>query len=254
MKPWHRLTALVAIVASPAFGQSLLSSSTPFGTQPSSVAPILPAAAGRSPGFFLMLDSSIGSSAGLGYKLPDTTFGFSIEKAVGQKFEVQVSAAYSPTHKYITNDGESLLAGASGLYWVNWRFAVLGGAKFSQLWTSQFEKVAFYPVAGLVFRTMWMHENAGRIYVTYEFPTGCVWATASNPCVIQSSRLTGVNFNPEFRVFSHTRAGLEMGIWHFCDQGNPQDPAAGRSCHVTGTTAIKFRFEIGRKEDTGHYY
>jgi hypothetical protein len=201
-----------------------------------------------------MFDSSIGSSAGLGYKLPDTAFGFSIEKPVGRRFEIQLSSAFSPTHKYITNDGESLLASGSGLFWVNWKFAVLGGVNFSRLWTSQFDKSAIYPVAGVVLRTMWMHENAGRIYVTYEFPTGCVWATATNPCTIQSSRLQGVNFNPEFRVFAHTRVGLVMGFWYFCDQSNQFDPAAGRSCHFTGTSSKKFRFEIGRKEDVGHYY
>jgi hypothetical protein len=189
-----------------------------------------------------MFDSSIGSSAGLGYKLPDTAFGFSIEKSVGRKYEFQLSSGFSPTHKYITNDGESLLASGAGLYWVNWKFAVLGGVNLSRLWTSQFEKSAIYPVAGIVMRTIWMHENAGRIYITYEFPTGCVWATASNPCNIQSSRLQGVKFNPEFRVFAHTRVGLEMGFWHFCDQSNQFDPAAGRSCHITGTSAIKFRF------------
>jgi hypothetical protein len=38
--------------------------------------------------------------------------------------------------------------------------------------------------------------------------------------------------------------GLEAGIYHFCDEGNPYDAQAGRKCHMGGTMLITFSFEF----------
>lgn len=61
----------------------------------------------------------------------------------------------------------------------------------------------------------------GRMYISYVFGTGCVWATESNPCSIQPSRLQGVEVDQEFRVWPHLRVALLYGFYNYCDQGNP---------------------------------
>jgi hypothetical protein len=107
----------------------------------SSTSPYIPPShAGRRADFRLLFDSSVGTDAGLGFKLPFTTFGFTIEKPIGSRFEVQLNADFSPTHKLLTNDGLSLLFGAQGLYWLDRRLGVVGGMRFSRLLTSQFNK------------------------------------------------------------------------------------------------------------------
>jgi hypothetical protein len=208
------------------------------------IAQIPPAPAGRMPGNLWMVDSSIGTDAGLGYKLPSLRYGISLERPITSRIELQVSTTYSPDHKFITNDGNSFLASAQSLFWINHRVAAVGGMHFSRLWTSQFNKSAFFPLVGIAIRDRWMGELPGRMYITYEFPTGCVWATAGNPCLLQSNRLQGVNFDQEFRVWPHLRVALLYGFYNFCDQGNPFAPNVPRSCHYTVTSALQFRFEF----------
>jgi hypothetical protein len=199
----------------------------------------------------LLFDASIGDASGLGYKVPDLVFGLALERPIGSRFEVQANLDYSPDRKYITNDGRSFLAGARGVVWLSHRIAITGGMNYSALWTSRFDKSAHYPVAGVLLRDSWL-GLPGRMYVTYLFPTGCVLASPSNPCRIQSNRLKGVEFNQEFRLWPHLRAGVQMGFYHFCDQGNPLAAYAPRACHMTGTTAVRFRFEFPKGNDAAY--
>lgn len=209
-----------------------------------------PAPAGWMPGNIWMLDSSVGTDAGLGHVLPSLRYGVSLERSITPRVELQVSAAYSPDHTFTTNDGNSLLASGQGLFWFNHRFAAVGGMHFARLWTSQFDKSAFFPLAGIAIRDRWMGELPGRMYIYYEFPTGCVLATATNPCNIQSNRLQGANFDQEFRVRPHLRVGFLFGFYHSCDQGNPFAPNVPRSCHYTVTSALQFRFEFANLGST----
>src|SRR5216684_625961 len=188
----------------------------------------------------LLLDTEIGSETSLGYKLPSTAFGPSLEIPVAKQMEFQVSSAYSPDRKAITNDGNSLKLSASAIGFANYRVGFIATIERNWLWTSQFDKSAWLPSAGVVIR----NDGAGRSYLTYVFPTGCVWATPSNPCKIQSNRLQGIELRQDIRSSSHIRWGFRAGFYRFCDQGNPNDPQAGRKCHFATTALATLRFEF----------
>jgi hypothetical protein len=188
----------------------------------------------------LLLDMEIGSETSLGYKLPSTAFGPSLEIPVAKRMEFQASSAYSPDRKAITNDGNSLKVSGSAIGFANRQMGFVATIERNWLWTSQFDKSAWLPSAGVVIR----NDGAGRSYLTYVLPTGCVWATPSNPCKIQSNRLQGIEIRQDIRSASHIRWGFKVGFYRFCDQGNPNDPPAGRKCHFAATTLVTLRFEF----------
>jgi hypothetical protein len=164
----------------------------------------------------LLLDMEIGSETSLGYKLPSTAFGPSLEIPVAKRMEFQASSAYSPDRKAITNDGNSLKVSGSAIGFANRQMGFVATIERNWLWTSQFDKSAWLPSAGVVIR----NDGAGRSYLTYVLPTGCVWATPSNPCKIQSNRLQGIEIRQDIRSASHIRWGFKVGFYRFCDQGN----------------------------------
>jgi hypothetical protein len=116
------------------------------------------------------------------------------------------------------------------------------GLGHAWLWTSEFNETSWQPSAGAVARTT--YGSAGRLYLNYIFPTGCVWATKSNPCMIQSKRLQGPEITQEFQVLPHLRWGIEAGAFHFCDQSNENDRSIPRTCHWAFTEMVDFRFEF----------
>jgi hypothetical protein len=191
-----------------------------------------------------LVDAGIGTAAGLGFKLPDTNYDLALEKPIRSRFEYQASLGYSPSKKLITGDGNSFLASTQGLFWVRHNVALIGGYRYSKLWTSQFIKSGSYRLVGVAIREYSDKFGPGRTYITYEFPTGCVLATPSNPCTIQSNRLQGFNVSQEFHTTSHLRIAAQYGIYHFCDQGNPFAPNVPRSCHMTFTSQLVFRIAI----------
>jgi hypothetical protein len=188
----------------------------------------------------LLFDTEIGTQTSLGYKLPSTAFGPSLEIPVAKRMEFQVSSDYSPDRKAITNDGNSLKLSGSAIGFANHQIGFMATIERNWLWTSQFDKSAWLPSAGVVIRS----DGAGRLYLTYVFPTGCVWATPSNPCKIQSNRLQGIELRQDVRSASHARWGFKIGFYRFCDQGNPNDPQAGRKCHFAETALATLRFEF----------
>jgi hypothetical protein len=189
-----------------------------------------------------LLDAEVGSQASLGYKNPSTAFGPSIEIPLAKRLEFQASGAYSPDRKAITNDGQSLKVGSSAIGFANYRLGFIATLERNWLWTSQFDKSGWLPSAGVVIRNDYF--GPGRLYLTYVVPTGCVWATPSNPCKIQSNRLQGIELRQDIRSPSHTRWGFRAGFYRFCDQGNPNDPQAGRKCHFAATALATLRFEF----------
>jgi hypothetical protein len=189
-----------------------------------------------------LFDSEIGTEANLGYKNPSTAYGFSVEQPLGKRFELQTSVYYSPDKKLITNNGNSLLVSGSGIVWATSRVGLFGNYGYTWLWTSQFDKSGSDPSAGAVIRDSLY--GPGRLYVSYLFPTGCVWATPRNPCKIQSNRTQGVQLSQEMRISSHIRVGIEGGLYHFCDQSNENEPAIPRVCHWGGTELVFFQFEL----------
>src|SRR6266436_3225927 len=193
----------------------------------------------------LLLDTEVGSQASLGYRLPSSAFGPSLEIPVAKRMEFQVSSDYSPDRKAITNDGNSLKVSGSAIVFANYRVGFIATIERNWLWTSQFDKSAWLPSAGVVIR----NDGAGRSYLTYVLPTGCVWATPSNPCKTQSNRLQGIEIRQDIRSSSHIRWGFKVGFYRFCDQGNPNDPQAGRTCHfaTTALATLRFEFHLGSK-------
>ena len=190
----------------------------------------------------LLLGAEAGSETSLGYKFPSIAVGPGIEIPFAQRFEFQAHAQYSPDAKYITNNGNSLNLDASVIGFATRKFGLTGSVKRSWLWTSQFNERAWYPSAGIVLRNDYW--GPGRLWLSYVFPTGCVWATPGHPCTLQSKRLQGVELNQEVRANSHFRWGFRGGVYHFCDQSNPNDPQAGRNCHLGFAALATFRFEF----------
>jgi hypothetical protein len=143
--------------------------------------------AGKKLGTRQLLDSDIGSDAGLGFKAPHVTVGPSVERPIGLRFELQGSIQYSPDKKSITNDGNSLPVQGLGIFWINGRFGIRGVLRHSNLWTSQFNKRTFGPAAGVVIREHF-ERMAGRLYISFLMPAGCEWGP---DCRIKSKGLVG---------------------------------------------------------------
>jgi hypothetical protein len=199
----------------------------------------------------LLLDAEVGSETALGYELPSIWLGSSIEIPVEKRFELQAAGAYSPDKKQITNDGHLASMSGTAIGFINQRAGLTASVESSWLWTSQFDKAALFPSAGVVVRNDYF--GPGRFYISYIFPTGCVAATASDPCRIQSNRLQGVTVRQDVRSFSHTRWGFESGFYHFCAEGNPNEPEISRNCHwgVTGMAIVRFEFHLGNRSRGG---
>jgi hypothetical protein len=195
----------------------------------------------------LLLDVEAGSQGSLGYKSPSSAFGPSVEIPAAKRLEFQAGAAYSPDRKNITNDGQSLKLSGSAIGFANYRMGFIATLERNWLWTSQFDKSAWLPSAGIVMRNDYF--GPGRLYLAYVFPTGCVWATPSNPCKIQSNRLQGIELRQDVRSASHVRWGFKGGFYRFCDQGNPNARQAGRKCHFAATVVatLRFEFHLGNK-------
>lgn len=192
----------------------------------------------------LLFDTSIGSDTALGYKFPSTTFGFSVEIPIAKHVELQASTIFSPAKKFITNDGYSVKVNGTA---INNKFGFSASVERSWLWTSQFDKRSLFPSAGVVVRNDFL--GPGRFYISYLFPTGCVWAMATNPCKLQSKRLQGVQLRGESRAASHLRVGVGGGLYRFCDQANPYEPSTGRICHfaLTAMTSLRFEFHLTKR-------
>lgn len=198
--------------------------------------------------FRMFLDTDIGVRAELGFIPPSSDFGASFEYPLWQKLELQGAGSFSPDHKQITHDGHSFSLTGTAIVWPSWRVGVLGEVGYGRLWTSQFAEAGTTPTIGVVIRTR--YEYPGRLYFRYSFPTGCVWATPSNPCTLQSKRLQGPTIRQEFQFRPHVRWGVEAGIYHFCDQSNEDEPSIPRTCHWAGTELlfIQFQFPAARRD------
>jgi hypothetical protein len=210
---------------------------------PSGGLQVQPTPAGSAPPASRVLaDAQIGGASGLGYHLPDLGFGATLEWPVVKRFEAQAAFSWSPDRKYITNDGNEVQTGGKALFWLNRWAGLTGEVRYNRLWTSQFDKQSWSPSGGFVLRDNWF-GLPGRFYADYVFPTGCQWATTTNPCTIQSNRLHGIEFFQEIRIYRHWRLGFK-GAWaSFANQGNPLQPMP-RVWNNTGTVDAVIRYEF----------
>ena len=229
-------------------------------TSPTSV--VSPITAGNDGAFDLharwLVDSELGTYAGLGFTPPHSAFGSSIEVPLSQRFEVQAAIRFSPDPKLITNDGRALVASTIGIVWVNRYFGVTGQASYSHLWTDEFNKTAWLPAPGVAFRLKFL-GNPTRMYLDYVIPTGSIDGHG-----IESSRLQGPEYYVESRLASvgpmTIRFGLKWNVYHFLEQGNSQcDGTLGgtatcsRTGHTTAVTAVTLRFEKTKKASNQLY-
>jgi hypothetical protein len=205
-------------------------------------------ATGRQSETRWLFESAIGSEAGLGFRLPHVALGIGFERPIRNQFELQGSISYSPDRKYITNDGNSVLARGAAIYWATEKLGLMGSVHCSRLWTSQFTKGGCWPVPGVVVRSDYFGPS--RIYMDYVIPTGCQWGPN---CMIQSSRTQGPEFEMEARMWPHFRLGFHIGVYRILEESNPLKPEIPRTAVWTGDAFATFKFEFPAGQMTGYY-
>ena len=193
----------------------------------------------------LNLGASIGNARSLGYKFPSTDFNVDGVFPIKGRVELSAGATYSPDHKYLTNDGNQLGVGATAVLWPTHRFGLEYSYDYSWLWTSQFSKSGRNFTPAVVIHDS-LDGQPGRLYVGYILPSGCVWATSSNPCTIQSGRLQGVSVGQTVQMSPRTAFSISTDVVHFCDQSNPNAPSIPRTCHIGGDMYISLWFRFSR--------
>jgi hypothetical protein len=201
-----------------------------------------------SPRFFF--DTDIGTRTDLGFLPPASDFGASFELPAWQRVEFQGMVSYSPDRKRITHDGHSIDASGTGIVWINSRVGASADFEGYRLQTSQFLKAGWRPSAGIAIRTNFL--TPGRFYADYWIGTGCVWATPSSPCKVQSNRISGPTITQEWQMWPHVRIGLNSGIYNFCDQTNPNVPIP-RTCQWGGTALVFMRLQLGPSGSVAMY-
>lgn len=196
-----------------------------------------------------LLSGQIGGADRLGVVGPSTWFGPGVEIPLRKRVEFHASATYSPDHNVITHDGNGLSVEGTGVAWLTNRFGASATYSRTWLWTSAFNKDARNVAPGVVVRDNFAFPS--RSYISYLLPTGCVWATPSNPCLMQSSRDQGLQFTRESLISKHSRFAINAQFIHFCDRSNPNAPSIPRACHYAPTIYLEMKLELpGRRIDT----
>lgn len=247
----------------------------------------VPASTSAGYGARLLLDYEIGCDGGLGFKCPHIGVGASGEvPLLADRLELLPAFTFSPDHKTFSDTGHSIGATAAAAVWFTHRAGAYGGVKWSAYWSTQphgqvctvevsdsfsipnsklqvascspvyttpLYKSGVIPFVGAVIRDGWF-ASPGRLYVSYLFPTGCVWAAQCTLPAdgVQSNRIQGIRGDQEFRLYRLTEhSAMRFGIvaeWvNFCDQSNPQ-VITKRICHNTGAISMTVRLELGHPE------
>jgi len=190
----------------------------------------------------ILFDADIGTRGELGFIPPSSDFGIAFEWPIWKRLEIQGSGSFSPDRKQITQDGHSIDISETQILWVSTRFGLSAEVDYHSLWTSQFLKKGWHPYPGFVARTRYF--SPGRFYASMAIPTGCVWATPTNPCRLQSNRTVGPIFMQEWQARPRIRIALQGEVLHFCDQSNENEPQIPRICHWAGTEMFVVRFQF----------
>ena len=225
----------------------ILSSSPLFAQAPKDEAP---------PSYLVSVSLDIGSAKQLGFKPPFLAVTTGIDKPVGRHFEIGAGVAYSPSRKYVTNDGNGFAWNAEATWFPRWRVGISGGVGESYLWTSQFHKSGWLVYPSVTVRNSF-GTMPGRFSITYVVPRGCVWAAECTLPAngIQSNRTQGPEFAQEFRAHElgpkyRIVVGGSLAFYHFCDQANPL-VISPRTCHFAETLDASLALEFGGK---GRWY
>jgi hypothetical protein len=183
------------------------------------------------------VDARLGG--GPGYRFPSVELGVSFELPISTHIELQ-GVSYTPTKPINAIKGDSLGMTGGGAFWITRRFGATAYLDRGHLWTSQFNLRGWGPLVGVAIREH-THESPGRLYVSYVIPTGCQWGGS---CLAQPSRTTSARIYWDHRVLVHWRFGFEVGLYRRLNQGDPLDPAAGRTSQLVGDAQMVSRFEF----------
>ena len=197
----------------------------------------------------LVVEAGIGGESGLGYKLPFIKFGGGVEIPLGQRFEAQAFAHYSPTAKEGQAWSRTLQVRGTGIVWVTPNLGATGTLERSWLWSETYSKAAWYPQVGVVWRGTWLDTNL-RVYGRYTLPTGGYDAKLG----IEAPQLQGPGIRAEAEMLSWLRIYTELDVFHGLRQGNPVCDgtlgdgsqvgiaSCGRSGYWTGRTVTGVQF------------
>lgn len=193
---------------------------------------------GEAPTIQFLLDSSIGYDPG--YQFPSVIVGASVELPVSNHVELQGGISYTPTKPFVGSNSDRFGATGGAVFWITRRFAATAFLERGHAWASQYNLKGWGPSVGIAIREH-THDSPGRLYLSYVIPTGCQWGPN---CLIQSSRTTGGKIYWDHRVLRHWRFGAEFGLYRSLNQGNPLDPAAGRTSQTILDGHIVSRLEF----------
>ncbi len=189
-------------------------------------------------------------------------------RAGGLRFEYQPSFAVLFGPKLSQRNGaiesqQYVEVHNQGLIWVIHRLAAEGGYKYASYWaeganqgplfqnqTYTLHRSGWAPDLGVAVRDAWA-GRPGRFYASYVFPTGCLRATFSNPCVVQSPGMHGVEMMEEIRATSYLRVGVELAAVRYYDPSASDVPGAPRIGRTGIYANIRLKFEWPANPLTG---
>jgi hypothetical protein len=181
-------------------------------------------------------DTRIGSEPQLGFNVPSTSIGSSIEYPLSTRVELGAGITIIPWETINAGSGHAVGMTGTGIGWVAPRLGISIGFRHDWLWTPQFSRSEWNPEVGTVFRDKLYRP--GRLYVSYLLPTGCSHGDLS--CLAPTSRTQGLQGLQEIRL-QRFRLGLQGGIYHYCDGGTSAD---SRKCKFSPAGLVIVRFEF----------
>lgn len=155
--------------------------------------------------------------------------GFRSHKSVGFAEELTRSRFYergafevTPDVKTFASHGHSVGGYVSLGVRIAPRVSPLFEYSLSEYWSAvdrvPYTKTQRSPEVGV-----FIDDKIGGLTVTYAIPTGCVYATKSNPCVLTSPRERGVVGSQYLSLLGgRLRSGFTLGWLNVGDQLNPQ--------------------------------
>lgn len=192
----------------------------------------------------------------LGFRDPHLAIGATTETKIHRLFLWQ-QFLISPDVKQGRNRGHDIAYGVTADFNVWHHMGPLVGYSYSKYWSGRVEKNSDvvvdryskgggHPVVGAAILDSW-YGAPGRFVVEYHFPSGCVYATASDPCPITSPRTRALTFSQEFELWHKLRLGVLGGWLNYGDQVNPNAPNVPQSRHNTGYVTATVRYELWRQ-------
>ncbi|HTS07528.1 MAG TPA: hypothetical protein VMP68_18255 [Candidatus Eisenbacteria bacterium] len=190
-------------------------------------------------GFRWSFDTRFGSEPELGFRVPSTSFGSSIEYPLGNQLELQGGVIVTPTETANGAEAHWVEIEGTGIARLTTRLGLSFGVRREWLWAGQTQRSGWNPMLGVVLRDQLLRP--GRLSVAYLFPTGCGERVSS--CSNWSGRTQGMELTQEFRLWPHFRVGLRGGIYHYCELN---ESSGHGDCKFSPGGEIIMRFEFSK--------